>query len=30
MLSNGVSQRKVAEAMGVSQAFVQRNNRQSR
>ena len=30
MLSNGVGQRKVAEAMGVSQAFVQRNNRQSR
>ena len=24
MLSNGVSQRKVAEAMGVSQAFIQR------
>ena len=30
MLSNGVSQRKVAQAMGVSQSFVQRNNRQSR
>ena len=27
MLSNGVSQRKVAEAMGVSQSFIQRNNR---
>ena len=25
LLSNGVSQRKVAEAMGVSQSFVQRN-----
>lgn len=25
MLSNGVSQRKVAEAMGVSQSFIQRN-----
>jgi predicted transcriptional regulator len=24
MLNNGVSQRKVAEAMGVSQSFVQR------
>ena len=30
MLSNGISQRKIAEAMGVSQAFVQRKNRQSR
>ena len=30
MLSNGVSQRKVAEAMGVSQSFVQRKNRQPR
>jgi DNA invertase Pin-like site-specific DNA recombinase len=30
MLSNGVSQSKVAQAMGVSQSFVQRNNRQSR
>ena len=28
MLNNGVSQRKVAEAMGVSQSFVQRKNRQ--
>ena len=27
MLSNGVSQRKVAEAMGVSQSFIHRNNR---
>lgn len=27
MLSNGVSQSKVAEAMGVSQSFIQRNNR---
>ena len=27
MLRNGVSQRKVAEAMGVSQSFIQRNNR---
>ena len=27
MLSKGVSQRKVAEAMGVSQSFIQRNNR---
>ena len=26
MLSNGVSQRKVAKAMGVSQSFVQRNS----
>ena len=30
MLNNVVSQRKIAEAMGVSQSFVQRNNRQSR
>ena len=30
MLSNGVSQRKIAEAMGVSQSFVQRKNRQPR
>ena len=30
MLNNGVSQRKVAEAMGVSQSFVQRKNRQPR
>jgi DNA invertase Pin-like site-specific DNA recombinase len=28
MLNNGVSQRKIAEAMGVSQSFVQRRNRQ--
>ena len=28
MLNNGVSQRKIAEAMGVSQSFVQRKNRQ--
>lgn len=28
MLNNGVSQRKIAEVMGVSQAFVQRKNRQ--
>ena len=27
MLRNGVSQRKVAEAMSVSQSFIQRNNR---
>ena len=27
MLSNGVSQSKVAQAMGVSQSFIQRNNR---
>ena len=27
MLNNGVSQRKIAEAMGVSQSFIQRNNR---
>jgi len=30
MLNNGVSQRKIAEAMGVSQSFVQRKNRQPR
>jgi hypothetical protein len=30
MLSNGISQRKIAEAMGVSQSFVQRKNRQPR
>ena len=30
ILNNGVSQRKVAEAMGVSQSFVQRKNRQPR
>ena len=30
MLSKGVSQRKIAEAMGVSQSFVQRKNRQPR
>ena len=28
MLSKGISQRKIAEAMGVSQSFVQRKNRQ--
>ena len=27
ILNNGVSQRKSAEAMGVSQSFIQRNNR---
>ena len=30
MLGNGVSQRKIAEVMGVSQSFVQRKNRQPR
>ena len=30
MLNNGVSQRKIAEVMGVSQSFVQRKNRQPR
>jgi DNA invertase Pin-like site-specific DNA recombinase len=30
ILNNGVSQRKSAEAMGVSQSFVQRKNRQPR
>ena len=30
MLNKGVSQRKIAEAMGVSQSFVQRKNRQPR
>ncbi len=30
MLNNGVSQRKIEEAMGVSQSFVQRKNRQPR
>ena len=30
MLNNGVSQRKIAVAMGVSQSFVQRKNRQLR
>jgi predicted transcriptional regulator len=30
MLSNEISQRKIAEAMGVSQSFVQRKNRQPR
>ena len=30
MLSKGVSQRKIAEVMGVSQSFVQRKNRQPR
>ena len=30
MLNNGVSQRKVAEVMGVSQSFVQRMNKQLR
>jgi DNA invertase Pin-like site-specific DNA recombinase len=30
ILNNGVSQRKIAEAMGVSQSFVQRKNRQPR
>ena len=29
LLSNGVSQRTVAEIMGVSQSFIQRKNRQS-
>jgi len=30
MPGNGVSQRKIAEVMGVSQSFVQRKNRQPR
>ena len=30
LLSNGVSQRTIAEAMGVSQSFVQRMNKQLR
>ena len=30
MLSNEISQRKISEAMGVSQSFVQRKNRQPR